>query len=112
MNRWANEPMAGFDHLPAVRCSQLWNGFPVSIFSIVMEPGTGQTNQHRLQPTHSTSSTWGILSGGVFPSCPAYESSLAMGVTAMLEHVSACTCSGVAYPSRWMHWCAPSQQAM
>jgi hypothetical protein len=36
-------------------CFQDIGGWPVWISSIVMQPCTGQTSAHRLQPTHSSS---------------------------------------------------------
>ena len=52
----------------AVRClrpSSALGAAPVSTCSIVMQFSTGQTSQQRLQPTHSSSSTRGMRSGGV-----------------------------------------------
>src|ERR1035441_7600389 len=79
-------------------------GRPVSIFAMVMQLSTGQTSQQRLQPTHSASSTRGMRAGGVGPPMARRASALATGVTVME--------GGAAGLSRWMHWCAPSQQAM
>src|ERR1700727_437527 len=95
----------------AVRSSQLSKGKPLSICSIVMQPSTGQTSEHRLQPTQCGSSTRGIRSSGVtllllIP--PA--SSFGMGVVESLRAASAETIAGVRVVSgvadarsRWMH---------
>ena len=50
---------------PFVRSSHVSGFSPVSTSTIVMHSSTGQTSEHKLQPTHSVSSTRGILSSGV-----------------------------------------------
>ena len=77
---------------------------PVSILAIVMQFSTGQTSQQRLQPTHSTSSTRGMRAGGVGPPVARKASGFDTGVTVMA--------AGASGLSMWMHWWAPSQQAM
>src|SRR5260370_20456455 len=50
---------------PPVIWAQVRSGRPGSTRSIVMQLSTGQTSQHRLHPTHSSSSTRGMRRGGV-----------------------------------------------
>jgi hypothetical protein len=70
--------------IAVMRCSQIGTARPVSTRSIVMHPSTGQTSAHRLQPTHSSSSTRGMRPGGVAPPLfPVAPSSFAMGVMAI-----------------------------
>jgi hypothetical protein len=57
--------------VPAARrpwyCSQVIAGLPVSTGVIVMQPSTGQTIEHRLQPTQSASRTSGTGLPGTRP---------------------------------------------
>ncbi len=50
---------------PLVRSSQLSAANPFSTRTMVMHSSTGHTSEHRLQPTHSVSSTRGIRARGV-----------------------------------------------
>jgi hypothetical protein len=64
---------------------------------MVMQSSTGHTSQHRLQPTHSCSSTRGIRAGGVLSgAAPFAPSSFGIGVTAIRARLAAVTLSGVA----------------
>ena len=47
---------------PASRWAWLSFGLPVGTSTIVMHCSTGQTSEHKLHPTHSSSSTWGTRS--------------------------------------------------
>ncbi len=50
---------------PFVRSSHVSAGSPVGTSIIEMHASTGQTQEHRLQPTHSVSSTRGMRANGV-----------------------------------------------
>ncbi len=68
-----------------------------------MQPSTGQTSAHRLQPTHSVSSTHGTRYGCSGLAARAFSAAnSALGATWP-------ACGFV--PGRWMHWCAPSWHA-
>ena len=57
-----------------------------------MQLSTGQTSEHRLHPTHSSSSTWGTREA-----CPFFafaESSLAIGVRVMVFRLRAWRAAG------------------
>ena len=49
---------------------------------MLMHASTGQTSEHKLHPTHSSSSTRGMRTAGVPPFIAAAESNFAIGVTA------------------------------
>src|ERR1039458_6860020 len=60
-----------------VRSAQVSAANPVGRSTIVIQRSTGHTSEHRLQPTHSVSSTRGIRSRvvGYGPTCPLGGSS-------------------------------------
>jgi hypothetical protein len=65
---------------------------------MVMQPSTGQTSEHKLQPTHSVSSTRGIRSSGVGygPCAKAVARSFRVtGVSAIEARLSASFAAGV-----------------
>src|SRR4029077_6862106 len=76
---------------PRASCNsfQLMCARPVSTSTMVMQSGTGQTSAQRLQPTHSSSRTWGTC----FSATPWRRSPCGRSSTRM-------------------HWCAPSSQAI
>ena len=76
---------------------------PSSSLTIVMQFSTGHTSQHRLQPTHSASSTQGMRCAGVLRGLRAACAALETGV--LVNPLTGAS-------GKWMHWCAPSQQAV
>jgi hypothetical protein len=87
---------------PLVRSSHV-SGQPKSTScTIVMQSSTGHTSEHRLQPTHSVSSTRGIRASGVgyHPELHRRASSLGIGVTAIDAWLTASISRGFGAPPR------------
>ena len=87
------------------------SGRPVSTRSMVMQSSTGQTSQHRLQPTHSCSSTRGMRASGVVARRVPLARRPASESACIAIRAAGARCRPARCRSRWMHWCAPSQQA-
>ena len=75
------------------------NGAPLVTSFIVMQPGTGHTCEHRLQPMHSVSSTHTMWA----PRYPAAATARA--------RVGAAWPWASGSPALWMQWTAVSRHA-
>jgi len=75
---------SGAQSIPRVRSSHVSGARPASTRTMVMHSSTGQTREHRLQPTHSVSSTRGMRASGVdCRLCAASRSLRVTGVKAI-----------------------------